>query len=112
MDLGQRCPRVQDTQRLMVNIGRSPIVPDGPKDDNLLSKDSDKLTIYAALSDCVYAKGVGSSTLTYESPRADDRAMEFFRSHYSAHPWSQSGNESASLSRTALSPRPSYSKIC
>ena len=57
--------------------------PDGPKDDNLLSKDSDRLTIYAALSDGVYTKGVGSSTLTYESPRADDRAMEFFRSHKS-----------------------------
>ncbi|HTG14589.1 MAG TPA: hypothetical protein VK747_04895, partial [Blastocatellia bacterium] len=57
--------------------------PDGPKDDNPLSKHSDRLTIYAALSDGVYTKGVGSNTLTYESPRADDKAMEFFRSHKS-----------------------------
>jgi hypothetical protein len=57
--------------------------PDGPKDDNLLSKHSDRLTIYAALSDGVYAKGVGSNTLTYMSPRSDERKMEFFRSHKS-----------------------------
>ena len=55
--------------------------PDGPKGNNLLSKYSDELVITAALSDGVYTKGVGSSTLTYMSPRADERKMEFFRSH-------------------------------
>lgn len=55
--------------------------PNGPKGDDLLSKHSNELNIYVGLPDGIYRKEAGSNALTYSSPPADRRMLEFFRSH-------------------------------
>jgi hypothetical protein len=54
--------------------------PNGPKGDNPLSKHSNELYIQAVLSDGFYSKAVGSDTLRYESGRATEEMLQFYRS--------------------------------
>jgi hypothetical protein len=55
----------------------------GPKEDNLLSKNSNEFIIHAGLSDGSYTRAAGSNILTYESALPDEEMLKFFRSHNS-----------------------------
>jgi hypothetical protein len=55
--------------------------PNGPKDDNPLSKYYNEDIIYAGLSDGAYRKLPGSNTIEYISSRADEKKLRYFRSH-------------------------------
>lgn len=55
--------------------------PNGPRDNNLLSKYSNEYFITAGLPDGVYVKGRGVDTLTYVSGRGTEQMFQAFRSH-------------------------------
>lgn len=54
--------------------------PNGLKVDNPLSKNSNESYISAVLPDGLYSKPVGSDTLRYESGRATEEMLQFYRS--------------------------------
>jgi len=54
--------------------------PNGLKADNPLSKHSNEAYIMAVMPDGLYSKSIGSDTLRYESGRATEEMLQFYRS--------------------------------